>query len=601
MANNATQRAEAPRPNNTGMPDNLKSGIESLSGFSMDDVRVHYNSSKPATVQAFAYTQGTDIHVAPGQEKHLPHEAWHVAQQMAGRVSPTTNINGMPVNDNASLEHEADVMGEKAFKQKNAQNTFILKKFSIKNNNIQKMPLIPTESESPLKDYEVKENHPSTRLADRALIRRKEPLRIKKEIYDSNKLNATYEIATEAGNLGEKTKDEFLGEESLLTQIPVEYNTQKKQVRLQMTYEFKRRGAKGGYMGGPGYVIKVEKEESALPSAPNASLKDTHMVTGDEDHNFSGSYALFYKDDYTHFENFSRKNGTEALPLLLSPSVIQYPSAHESDSRFMIRTLASKTLFSQMDESDENSDMQVFDDGMASLLDGEEKELYNDMKQKIQRAQIEQAAAEEAKAAAEKAKAAAEKANNPNKRMRGATRKTSKTDDSAKKAKYAAIKANHDFNRKTKTAKTFFEIALKAVLSFEKKLEEGGKLSDYRKIRSKQEKKEASKDDTFRNKQKPNFADAYAKLAGEGARFCCIRNNMDRITNNTVFFFSNKFGRRLGITTQKLWSTWSTLFSKEYNISDKDIVKTFFDGQHDEILVDLWDPNDCIKLDQDKT
>lgn len=114
MANGAAQRVEAPRPNNTGLPDNLKSGIESLSGFSMDDVRVHYNSSKPATVQALAYTQGTDIHVAPGQEKHLPHEAWHVAQQMAGRVSSTTNINGMPVNDNADLEHEADVMGEKA-------------------------------------------------------------------------------------------------------------------------------------------------------------------------------------------------------------------------------------------------------------------------------------------------------------------------------------------------------------------------------------------------------------------------------------------------------------------------------------------------------
>ena len=125
LANNATQREEAPRPNNTGMPDNLKSGIESLSGFSMDDVRVHYNSSKPATVQALAYTQGTDIHVAPGQEKHLPHEAWHVAQQMAGRVSPTTNINGMPVNDNAGLEHEADIMGEKAVQcKKNGGNSY---------------------------------------------------------------------------------------------------------------------------------------------------------------------------------------------------------------------------------------------------------------------------------------------------------------------------------------------------------------------------------------------------------------------------------------------------------------------------------------------
>ena len=135
MVNNAAQRAESPRPNNTGMPDNLKAGIESLSGFSMDDVRVHYNSSKPATVQALAYTQGTDIHVAPGQEKHLPHEAWHVAQQMAGRVSPTTNINGMPVNDNAELEHEADVMGEKAVGQ---TSSLQLKKTNNENIHSQK-------------------------------------------------------------------------------------------------------------------------------------------------------------------------------------------------------------------------------------------------------------------------------------------------------------------------------------------------------------------------------------------------------------------------------------------------------------------------------
>lgn len=102
------------KKNETGMPDNLKAGIEDLSGFAMDDVRVHYNSDKPATVQALAYTQGTDIHVAPGQEQHLPHEAWHVAQQMAGRVEPTTEMGGLPVNDNVGLEHEADVMGARA-------------------------------------------------------------------------------------------------------------------------------------------------------------------------------------------------------------------------------------------------------------------------------------------------------------------------------------------------------------------------------------------------------------------------------------------------------------------------------------------------------
>ena len=100
--------------NETGMPDHLKKAIEDLSGYSMDDVRAHYNSDKSATVQALAYTQGTDIHVAPGQERHLPHEAWHVAQQMSGRVEPTTEVGGMPVNDNEDLEREADVMGARA-------------------------------------------------------------------------------------------------------------------------------------------------------------------------------------------------------------------------------------------------------------------------------------------------------------------------------------------------------------------------------------------------------------------------------------------------------------------------------------------------------
>lgn len=109
-----TDTAIRQKPNNTGLPDNLKAGVETLSGYSLDDVKVHYNSSQPATVQALAYTQGTDIHVAPGQEQHLPHEAWHVAQQMAGRVEPTTEVSGMPVNDNVALEREADVMGGKA-------------------------------------------------------------------------------------------------------------------------------------------------------------------------------------------------------------------------------------------------------------------------------------------------------------------------------------------------------------------------------------------------------------------------------------------------------------------------------------------------------
>lgn len=110
------------KANQTGLPEQLKSGIESLSGHSMNDVKVHYNSSKPAQLNAHAYAQGTDIHVASGQEKHLPHEAWHVAQQKQGRVKPTKQMKGkVNINDDKGLEKEADVMGGKALQIKNKQ------------------------------------------------------------------------------------------------------------------------------------------------------------------------------------------------------------------------------------------------------------------------------------------------------------------------------------------------------------------------------------------------------------------------------------------------------------------------------------------------
>jgi hypothetical protein len=102
------------KENQTGLPDSLKAGVENLSGLSMDDVKVHYNSSAPEQVQALAYTQGSEIHVGPGQEKHLAHEAWHVAQQKQGRVQPTMQARGVSINDDQGLEREADVMGQNA-------------------------------------------------------------------------------------------------------------------------------------------------------------------------------------------------------------------------------------------------------------------------------------------------------------------------------------------------------------------------------------------------------------------------------------------------------------------------------------------------------
>jgi len=130
MADNYTAQKEQPiqkKENNTGLPDNLKSGIENISGYSMNDVKVHYNSAKPAQLNAHAYAQGTDIHLGSGQEKHLPHEAWHVVQQKQGRVKATKQMKGtVAINDDAGLEKEADVMGAKALQAKVTNEPLIL-------------------------------------------------------------------------------------------------------------------------------------------------------------------------------------------------------------------------------------------------------------------------------------------------------------------------------------------------------------------------------------------------------------------------------------------------------------------------------------------
>ncbi len=52
-----------PSINHTGFPDALKTGVENLSGVLLDDMRVQYNSSKPAELQALSYPQGTEIHL----------------------------------------------------------------------------------------------------------------------------------------------------------------------------------------------------------------------------------------------------------------------------------------------------------------------------------------------------------------------------------------------------------------------------------------------------------------------------------------------------------------------------------------------------------
>jgi hypothetical protein len=121
---------EQSKENTTGLPDDLKTNLEAMSGMSLDQVKVHYNSSKPAKLDAYAYAEFPNIYIAPGQEKHLPEEAAHMVQQMQGRVKPTNEVNGMPINDNASLEKEAVKEGQKASGgvQKNKGKDLVQKK-----------------------------------------------------------------------------------------------------------------------------------------------------------------------------------------------------------------------------------------------------------------------------------------------------------------------------------------------------------------------------------------------------------------------------------------------------------------------------------------
>ena len=80
-----------------GMPARLRAQVED--GFAADfsDVRVRMESAHARAFKALAFTQGSEIHVAPGHwapdtvkgQKLLGHELAHVLQQRAGRVRAT--------------------------------------------------------------------------------------------------------------------------------------------------------------------------------------------------------------------------------------------------------------------------------------------------------------------------------------------------------------------------------------------------------------------------------------------------------------------------------------------------------------------------------
>lgn len=103
------------------LPAAVQRKMEAAFSADFSAVRVHEGSHATA-IGADAYTQGTDVHFAPGRyqpssqqgQALLGHELAHVVQQRQGRVAATTRVGSVAVNDDASLEREADELGARA-------------------------------------------------------------------------------------------------------------------------------------------------------------------------------------------------------------------------------------------------------------------------------------------------------------------------------------------------------------------------------------------------------------------------------------------------------------------------------------------------------
>lgn len=103
------------------MPEEVRRKMEQAFGTSFAAVRIH-EGPRAEALGARAYTQGTEIHFAPGQyqpdspagQALLGHELAHVIQQSEGRVSATAQTHGVGINEDAGLEAEADELGARA-------------------------------------------------------------------------------------------------------------------------------------------------------------------------------------------------------------------------------------------------------------------------------------------------------------------------------------------------------------------------------------------------------------------------------------------------------------------------------------------------------
>jgi hypothetical protein len=103
------------------LPSDLRGRMERSFNTNLGGVRLREDASA-ADMDALAYTRGADITMAPGHfqphsgsgQRLIAHEVVHVLQQRADRVPSPRAEEGLPVNEDRSLEREADRLGRRA-------------------------------------------------------------------------------------------------------------------------------------------------------------------------------------------------------------------------------------------------------------------------------------------------------------------------------------------------------------------------------------------------------------------------------------------------------------------------------------------------------
>lgn len=117
-----TVSSPPPTLNDSNIPAHVQTKMETAFASDFSRVRIHPRSMQAPKMGAVAFTQGHNIHFAPGAfqphsikgQELLGHELAHVVQQRQGRVKATTQFKGVKGNDQPALEKEADQMGRKS-------------------------------------------------------------------------------------------------------------------------------------------------------------------------------------------------------------------------------------------------------------------------------------------------------------------------------------------------------------------------------------------------------------------------------------------------------------------------------------------------------